>query len=83
VITGASSGFGRGAAVELARRSAHVVAAACNGDALGEVLEACKLLQGSAVAVITDVSNPREVDRLAREAVTRFSKFDAWVNDAG
>ena len=44
VITGASSGIGRAAALELARRGADVVLAARRLDKLEEVAAACRTL---------------------------------------
>ncbi|MFC0677627.1 SDR family NAD(P)-dependent oxidoreductase [Lysobacter korlensis] len=79
VITGASSGFGRGIALELARRGANLVLAARREDLLDALAEQC----GNAMAVHTDVSNPDDVEKLARAAVARFNRIDVWINNAG
>jgi short-subunit dehydrogenase len=83
VVTGASSGFGRGTAVELAKRGAAVVLAARSENLLGEVARECEVAGGRAAAVPTDVSDPAAVSNLAGEAVRRFGYFDAWINNAG
>jgi short-subunit dehydrogenase len=83
VITGASSGFGRGAAVELAKRGANVVVAARRGDVLDEVAASIAADGGSALAVVTDVSERPDVDRLAAATIERFGGFDVWVNNVG
>jgi short-subunit dehydrogenase len=83
VITGASSGFGRGAARELARRGANVVLAARRGDLLEEVARECTASGARTVAVPTDVSEQAEVERLAQRAVVEFGRIDAWINNAG
>lgn len=83
VMTGASSGFGRGAAVELGRRGARVVVAARRGDALDDVVAEITAQGGEALAVVTDVSERDEVERLRDRALERFGGIDVWVNDAG
>jgi NADP-dependent 3-hydroxy acid dehydrogenase YdfG len=80
LITGASSGFGRGTAVELAKRGASVVLAARGEDKLAEVLGECK---GKAVAVSTDASDPQAVASLAEKAIAAFGRIYVWINDAG
>ncbi|MDO9398224.1 MAG: SDR family NAD(P)-dependent oxidoreductase [Herbiconiux sp.] len=83
VITGASSGFGRGAAVELARLGAHVVLAARRADVLDDVVAEIRSAGGSALAVPTDVSDAAAVAALADAAVDRFGRIDVWVNNVG
>ena len=83
VIAGASSGFGRGAAVELARRGAQVVVAARRGPVLDEVVAEIAADGGTALAVPTDVSDPDAVTALAERALERFGRIDVWVNNVG
>ena len=83
VITGASSGFGQGTALELARQGASVVVAARRGQPLGEVAQACRDAGARAIAVPTDVSQPRQVERLVQSALTAFQHIDVWINNAG
>jgi short-subunit dehydrogenase len=83
VITGASSGFGKGTAVELARRGAAVVLAARSADALAQLARDCESADGKAVAVPTDVSDPQAVAALATQAVAAFGRIDVWINNAG
>jgi NAD(P)-dependent dehydrogenase (short-subunit alcohol dehydrogenase family) len=49
VITGASSGIGRAAALAFARRGARVALAARRGQVLREVAQECKEIGGEAV----------------------------------
>ena len=83
VITGASSGFGRGSALKLAELGANVVLAARRVDVLAELVAEITTAGGSAVAVPTDVSDPAAVSKLALTAVERFGRFDVWVNNVG
>ncbi len=83
VIAGASSGFGRGAAVKLAEAGANVVIAARRSDVLDEVVAEIRDADGSAVAVEADVSSSADVETLARTAIERFGAIDVWVNNVG
>lgn len=83
VITGASSGFGRGTAIELARRGAALALASRNADALHEVERECAAHGAAVLVAPTDVSRPDEVERLGRDVVSRFGRFDVWINNAG
>lgn len=83
VITGASSGFGRGAALKFAEHGANLILAARRKDLLKEVAGECKRRGGRAVVVETDVSRRGEVELLAKRAASEFGHIDVWVNDAG
>jgi short-subunit dehydrogenase len=83
VITGASSGFGRGVALTLAGLGANVVVGARRGDVLDQVVAEITALGGAALAVPTDVSEPEAVTRLADAAIARFGHIDVWVNNVG
>ena len=83
VITGASSGFGRGAALELARKGAKVVIAARREDLLNELVREIEDDGGNAVAVPTDVCVTADVERLAQRAIDQHGRIDVWVNNVG
>lgn len=83
VIVGASSGFGRGAAVKLAKEGAAVVVAARRKDMLDEVVRDIVAHGGRAVAVEADVSEPSHVQRIAQTALAEFGRFDVWINNVG
>jgi NAD(P)-dependent dehydrogenase (short-subunit alcohol dehydrogenase family) len=84
VITGASSGIGRAAALAFAAKGAHVVVAARRQQPLDTVVAECERLTGkSALAVPTDVADEHQVQQLAQQALACFGKIDVWVNNAG
>ncbi len=82
VITGASSGIGREAALRFAAQGAHVVLVARNEEALREVERLVQRLGGQALVVPADVADWPQVQRVARQAVERFGRIDSWVNNA-
>src|SRR4051812_19068677 len=83
VITGASSGFGRGVALKMSAQGATVVLAARRTALLEEVARECQARGGQALVVTTDVTKPDQMERLAKAAVDRFGRIDVWINDAG
>ncbi len=83
VITGASSGIGRAAALAFAREGVQVVLGARRADRLQEAVEAIQRAGGKARALQTDVTQPGDVKRLVDEAVAAFGRLDILVNNAG
>jgi NAD(P)-dependent dehydrogenase (short-subunit alcohol dehydrogenase family) len=83
VVTGASSGIGRGTALAFARAGARVALAARREAALREAAAECERQGAEALAVPTDVRDPAAVQRLADRARDRFGGVDVWVNNAG
>lgn len=83
VIAGASSGFGRGAALELARQGANVVVAARRTDLLDELVNEIRSEGGEAFAITTDVTDKDDVENLARRTVEQYGRIDVWVNNVG
>jgi len=79
VITGASSGIGRAAALEFARRGANLVLAARRQELLDEVAAACRSLGVECRTVVTDVTQRADCEHLIDVA----GKVDILVNNAG
>jgi NAD(P)-dependent dehydrogenase (short-subunit alcohol dehydrogenase family) len=89
IITGASRGVGKQAALDFARRGAHVVLAARTVEpdsalpgTIGETLNAIEDLGGQAIAVATDLAREEDLKRLVDEAVQRFGGVDVLINNA-
>lgn len=83
VITGASSGLGRGVAISLASYGANVVLSARRTRLLEEVAIEASAAGGTPLVVSADVGRPEDVQRLAEAAITRFGSIDVWINNAG
>ncbi|WP_040261759.1 SDR family NAD(P)-dependent oxidoreductase [Pseudomonas massiliensis] len=83
VITGASSGLGRGVALELGRSGARVVLAARRAEALESLVSQIEGEGGQAVMVPTDVTDTTQMQHLLETAVGAFGAIDGWINNAG
>jgi len=79
VITGASSGLGKGVAQRLAAQGARLVLAARRSHLLRELAEEC----GDALAITCDVADAGDVEKLAAAALAKYGRIDVWVNNAG
>lgn len=83
VVTGASTGIGRGTALRAAQFGADVVVFARRAAALDSLVARIEEAGGRAHAVVGDVARPGDVERLADEAEAAFGKIDVWINNAG
>jgi short-subunit dehydrogenase len=83
VITGASSGFGKGVAEKFARSGANLVLAARRKELIEKLARDCEKRGVRALAVETDVSQREQVETLAQEALRAFGRIDIWINNAG
>jgi NAD(P)-dependent dehydrogenase (short-subunit alcohol dehydrogenase family) len=89
IITGTSRGVGKQAALDFARRGAHVVLAArtVETDAalpgtIGETLRQIEEIGGQAIAVATDLAKEKDLKALVDAAVQRFGGVDILINNA-
>ena len=83
IITGASSGIGRAAAMAVAARGATVFALARNGAALDDLVAEIRADGGHAHAFTCDVTDSDSVDACVKDILGRFGHVDYLVNNAG
>lgn len=83
VIVGASSGIGRGVALQAASGGARVVAFARREDALADLVSEIEASGGAALAVVGDSSSAVDIAHLGEAAVARFGRIDVWINNVG
>jgi len=81
VVTGAGSGIGKALAARLARDGAAVVVADLHNHdaAAGEIAKAAG---ARTLALKVDVTNERDVARMAEDAMKAFGRIDVLVNNA-
>lgn len=83
LITGASSGLGRGLALWFAERGVEVYAAARRQAELEQLRDAGRRLSGSIVPVLLDVSDTEDVRRTVTELEGKCGGLDLVVANAG
>jgi short-subunit dehydrogenase len=83
LVTGASSGIGRGLATELARRGALVGLLARREDLLRQIVKELEAAGGRALALPADVTDPNVVRQAVDELSTRFGPVDVLFANAG
>jgi short-subunit dehydrogenase len=82
VVTGASSGIGRSAALKFAERGANLALCARGETDLESAAAECRERGADVLAVTADVADGDEVERVAAAAEDRFGRLDVWVNCA-
>jgi len=83
VVTGASSGIGEATAIAFARAGAKVVLAARRGDRLAALRARIEADGGTALDIVTDVTDEAAVIALFRATLDAFGTVDVLVNNAG
>src|ERR1700712_775919 len=83
VVTGAAGGIGREAAVTFAKAGADVVIADVGLEGLEGTAELVRAVGRKVLVRRTDVSDQKDVDGLAADAVQEFGRIDVWANVAG
>jgi len=83
MVTGASSGIGRGVAVELAKRGARLGLVARRTETLQEIVSEIESLGGQALALTGDVQDTNAVRTAADRFREKFGVIDVLVANAG
>jgi len=82
VVTGASAGVGRAAAVSFAKRGAHVGLLARGRDGLEGARTEVESAGGKALVIPTDVSDANAVEEAAQRVEEDLGPIDVWLNNA-
>jgi 3-oxoacyl-[acyl-carrier protein] reductase len=82
LITGASQGIGRDAALALAEAGAKVAVAARNEEKLAALVAEVNAAGGEAFAVKMDVADPEQVKAGFKSVLEKFGRLDILVNNA-
>jgi NAD(P)-dependent dehydrogenase (short-subunit alcohol dehydrogenase family) len=84
IITGASSGIGRAAALLFARKGSKVVAVGRNETELNALRDEVQEKDGSSIKIhLADVCELTQAEKIVIDAVDVFGKIDVLVNSAG
>jgi NAD(P)-dependent dehydrogenase (short-subunit alcohol dehydrogenase family) len=83
LITGASRGLGRAAAIALSREGAVVSICARHPQQIERVAEEVRTLGGTSLAIQGDLRSERDIERIVSLTLDRFGAIDILVNNAG
>jgi short-subunit dehydrogenase len=83
MITGASSGIGRGLSLELGKRGAKLGLVARRRELLDEIVNEIKAQGGSALALVADVEKADEIRQAALQLGTEVGPIDVMIANAG
>ena len=83
LITGASAGIGRAAALAFAKEGARLLLAARRRERLEEVAALARALGGEALVAETDVADRQQVESAVHSAIAAFGRLDILINNAG
>jgi NAD(P)-dependent dehydrogenase (short-subunit alcohol dehydrogenase family) len=83
LVTGGASGIGRASAELFAARGAQVVVADLDDAQGGAAVAGINALEGEAVFVRADVTEPDQIAAIVSTAVESFGRLDVALNNAG
>ncbi|MFP8953469.1 SDR family NAD(P)-dependent oxidoreductase [Natrialbaceae archaeon A-arb3/5] len=83
IVTGSTSGIGRGIAEALARADADVVVnSRTESDVESTAAELNELGDGRVIGISADLSRPADIERLIERAIDEFDEISVLVNNA-
>ncbi len=83
LITGASSGIGRAAAMKVGEAGGTVLLVARTKEKLDELAEEIEGLGGTAYAHPCNLTDMDDIDRMAEEVLAKYDTVDILINNAG
>jgi NAD(P)-dependent dehydrogenase (short-subunit alcohol dehydrogenase family) len=83
IITGGGRGIGKAIALALAREGVKVLVCGRHEDTLKQTAAEIQTLGRRALAIVTDVSQEKEVETLVQSAISEFGCVNILVNNAG
>jgi len=83
LVTGASRGIGRSAAITLAKEGAMVVAAARDVEMLNETCRVIEEAGGQALANTVELSDEKSIRKLMETVTEKIGRLDVLINNAG
>ncbi|KKM10059.1 hypothetical protein SY88_15550 [Clostridiales bacterium PH28_bin88] len=83
IVTGASRGIGRQTALSVAEAGAKVVLTSRNESSIISLAEEIRNEGGSALPVVTDVTQESQVMEMVEKTLEEYGRIDILVNNAG
>jgi meso-butanediol dehydrogenase/(S,S)-butanediol dehydrogenase/diacetyl reductase len=83
VVTGSTSGIGKGIALLFAQEGANIVVVGRNFERGNKVIEEIKYIGGQALFSQTDLTVETSVREMVKEVINRFGQIDILVNNVG
>lgn len=83
IITGASSGIGRMAALTLARLNSRIVLVARNEEKLIQLQEEIHASGGQALVIKADVSSCKDIEKMTNQVIAEWGRMDIVIANAG
>jgi NAD(P)-dependent dehydrogenase (short-subunit alcohol dehydrogenase family) len=83
LVTGAGSGIGQATAILYAQHGAKVVVSDVNEKGGNETVDKIRTIDGDAVFVHADVSDPQQCEKLVQETLRNYGQINIACNNAG
>jgi NAD(P)-dependent dehydrogenase (short-subunit alcohol dehydrogenase family) len=83
LITGASSGIGKGAAIRLAKDGVKIGVLGTDPETVKKTADEIRQLGSEAIELVADVSDPQQVEEAFRKTVNEWGRLDVVFANAG